>query len=100
MRSPVLYSTVRTSSSGPSSAYAALSFTCRPVPWYVLPDSEPTKVGISTSESRGRETRVAPLSPVCRIIIESVRLPSAEPVCRSFFSSSDMPSRLSEPTIR
>ncbi len=36
---------------------------------------EPTKLGISTSESRGSEISVDPLSPVCRIIIESVRLP-------------------------
>lgn len=97
---PVLASTVRTSSSGPSSAYAAFSFTCRPVPLNVLPDSEPTNVGIVTFESRGSETSVGPLDPVCRIIIESVRLPSAEPVCSSFFWSADRPSRLSEPTIR
>lgn len=100
MRSPVLNSTVRTSSSGPSVAYAAFSLMCRPVPLYVLPDSEPTNVGSSTSESRGSEIRVSPLSPTCRIIIESVRLPSAEPVCSCFFSAADMPSRLSEPTIR
>lgn len=100
MCSPVLYSTVRTSSSGPSSAYAAFSFTVRPVPWYVLPDSDPLNEGISTFESRGSETSVGPFDPLCRIIIESVRLPSAEPVCSAFFSSDDMPSRLSEPTIR
>lgn len=70
------------------------------MPWKVLPESEPTKVGIVTFESRGSETIVFPLSPTCRIIIESVRLPSAEPVWSFFFSSADMPSRLSEPTIR
>lgn len=75
MRSPVLCSTVRTRSSGPSSAYAALSLTRRPVPWNVLPESEPTKEGISTSESRGSEIIAFPLSPTCRIIMESVRLP-------------------------
>ena len=41
-----------------------------------------------------------PSEPTCRSIIESVRLPSAEPVWSFFFSSADMPSRLSEPTIR
>lgn len=70
------------------------------MPWYVLPESEPLYVGISTFESRGSETSVEPLSPVCRIIMESVRLPSAEPVCSFFFSSADIPARLSEPTIR
>lgn len=70
------------------------------MPLYVLPDSEPTKVGISTSESRGSEISVSPLLPVCRIIIESVRLPSAEPVCSCFFCSEESPARLSEPTMR
>ena len=97
---PVLNSTVRTSSVGPSSAYAAFSLVWRPVPLYVLPEPEPTYVGISTSESRGSETSVSPLSPTCRIIIESVRLPSAEPVCSFFLSSADSPARLSEPTMR
>jgi hypothetical protein len=68
--------------------------------WYVLPDVEPTYDGIVTFESRGSEIRVSPLSPTCRIIIESVRLPAAEPVCSFFFSAADSPSRLSEPTIR
>lgn len=100
MRRPVLNSTVRTSSSGPSSAYAAFSFVSRP--WFgnIFPDSEPRNEGITTFESRGSETSVGPFDPSCRIIIESVRLPSALPVWRFFFSSSDMPSRLSEPTIR
>ena len=46
---------------GPSSAYAAFSLVCRPVPGYVLPDSEPLNDGISTSESRGSEISVGPL---------------------------------------
>ena len=71
-----------------------------PVAGYFLPDWEPTKEGISTSESRGSEIMVFPLEQAARIIIESVRLPSAEPVWSFFFSSSVMPSRLSEPTIR
>ncbi|CAM5648295.1 hypothetical protein SHIRM173S_08185 [Streptomyces hirsutus] len=70
------------------------------MPWNVLPDSEPLKVGISTFESRGSEIRVGPLLPVCRIIMESVRLPSADPVRSFFFCSSVSPARLSEPTIR
>ena len=65
-----------------------------------FPESEPLKLGIVTHESRGSETIVFPLSPTCSRIIESVRLPSAEPVCSFFFSSADMPSRESEPTIR
>lgn len=70
------------------------------MPWNFFPDSDPTKDGISTLESRGSEISVGPLEPSCRIIIESVRLPSAEPVRSRFFSSADMPSRLSDPTIR
>ncbi|CAM5350067.1 hypothetical protein SALBM311S_08147 [Streptomyces alboniger] len=70
------------------------------MPLYVLPESDATNVGISTFESRGRETRVSPLLPTCSSIIESVRLPAAEPVCSFFFSSADMPARLSEPTMR
>ncbi len=45
-----------------------------------MPDWEPTKEGISTSESRGSEIIVFPLEHFARTIIESVRLPSAEPV--------------------
>lgn len=43
--------------------------------------------------------RVFPLSPTCRIIIESLRLPPAWPVCRSSSWLSERPLRLSEPTI-
>lgn len=66
----------------------------------ILPDSDPRNEGIVTLESRGSEISVGPFDPSCRIIIESVRLPSAEPVWSFFFSSADIPSRLSEPTIR
>lgn len=77
-----------------------MSFVSRPVFWNIFPESEPRNDGITTFESRGSEISVGPFEPSCRIIIESVRLPSALPVWRSFFSASDMPSRLSEPTIR
>ncbi len=97
MRMPVFCSTVWTSSRPPPVPKAELIFAVVALTGLPL---LPGCSGIGTQESRGMLIRVFPLSPTCRIIIESLRLPSVScPVCRSSCSESVRPWRLSEPTI-
>ena len=85
---PVSFSMVSVSSFGPPYAKAALIFSSSPWP------------GMATRESRGIDiSRLGP-SPVCRIMIVSVRCPAALPVPSSLRSSSERSPRESLPTIR
>ncbi len=84
---PVSFSTLATSSGGPSMAKAAL------IIWEPWP-------GTSVRVSRGMDIIVRPPEPVWSTMIVSVFVPPRSPVCSALRCASVRSSALSEPTIR